>query len=60
MSYRHLIGKTCFYRPLYKDKLIEAVVVDVVAYGRIDGTTTEYAVFENGDEVAVSALLFRA
>lgn len=60
MSCQHLIGKTCFYRPLYQDKLVEAVIADVVAYDRLDGTTTEYAVFENGDQVAISTLLFRA
>ena len=59
MGYQHLIGKTCLYRPLYQAKLVEAVITDVVAYGRLDGTTTEYAVFENGDQMAVSALLFR-
>lgn len=60
MSYQNLIGKICFYRPMHHDKLVEAVIADVVAYGRLDGTTTGYAVFENGDQVAVSALLFRA
>lgn len=59
MTAKELKGKTCVYRPLYQDKLVEAVIDDLVVYEQLDGTATAYAVLNNGDHVALSALLFR-
>lgn len=60
MTSKELKGKACVYRPLYQDKLVEAVIDDLVVYEQLDGTATDYAVLSNGDHVALSTLMFKA
>lgn len=53
-----LIGKTCFYRPLFAKEVISAKVDHLLNLVSVDGAPLTLAVMDNGDKINAKLIYF--